>query len=249
MLHYELDAHTHSIASGHAYSSITEMAEAAHQKGLKLLGITEHTKGMPGTCHPIYFANVDVIPRMYKDMKLLIGAETNIIDFDGKVDQDPDMLMHVDYNIASMHGPCLKSGTREQNTQAYIGAMKNPYIQIIGHPDDERFPVDFEALVIAAKKHHVLLELNNNSINPNGFRMNTFENASTMLRYCKQYEVPIIMDSDAHIACDIGRYDFSIDVIRSVDFPEELIVNTSVDRFLSYLKKLPYWEKEDPRCF
>ena len=53
----ELDVHTHTIASGHAFSTLQEMAQAAAGKGLKVLGITEHSPGIPGTCHPIYFRN------------------------------------------------------------------------------------------------------------------------------------------------------------------------------------------------
>ena len=45
----ELDTHTHTLASGHAYSTISEMIDAAAQKGLKLLGITEHAPAMPGS--------------------------------------------------------------------------------------------------------------------------------------------------------------------------------------------------------
>ena len=50
-----LDVHTHTIASGHAYSTLQEMIDSAKTKGLKLLGITEHTNKMPGTCSEIYF--------------------------------------------------------------------------------------------------------------------------------------------------------------------------------------------------
>ena len=39
---FEADLHTHTIASGHAYNTIREMARAAADKGLKALGITEH---------------------------------------------------------------------------------------------------------------------------------------------------------------------------------------------------------------
>ena len=56
----ELDVHTHTIASGHAFSSLQEMARAAADKGLKLLGITEHTPGIPGSCHLIYFRECPV---------------------------------------------------------------------------------------------------------------------------------------------------------------------------------------------
>ena len=59
----QLDVHTHSIASGHAYGTVTEMAKAASEKGLKLLGITEHTEGIPGTCSNFYFTNLGALPR------------------------------------------------------------------------------------------------------------------------------------------------------------------------------------------
>ena len=55
---YVLDVHTHTIASGHAYNTIKEMAQSASEKGLELLGITEHAMKMPGTCHSFYFANL-----------------------------------------------------------------------------------------------------------------------------------------------------------------------------------------------
>ena len=59
---YLLDVHTHTIASGHAYNTIMEMAKAGFDKGLKLLGITEHAPMMPGTCHAMYFHNLKVVP-------------------------------------------------------------------------------------------------------------------------------------------------------------------------------------------
>jgi len=43
-----IDAHTHTVASGHAYSSLQEMAKAAADKGLQVLGITEHGPSVPG---------------------------------------------------------------------------------------------------------------------------------------------------------------------------------------------------------
>ena len=57
-----LDLHTHTVASGHAYCSLREMARAASDKGLELLGITEHAPMMPETCHEFYFNNLKVVP-------------------------------------------------------------------------------------------------------------------------------------------------------------------------------------------
>ena len=67
-----LDLHTHTIASGHAYKTLFEMAQAAAGKGLKLLGITEHSPGIPGTCDPIYFRNQHVVPRQMYGLELLL---------------------------------------------------------------------------------------------------------------------------------------------------------------------------------
>ena len=70
-----LDVHTHTIASGHAFSSLQEMVKSAAEKRLRLLGITEHTPGIPGTCDLIYFRNLHVVPRKMYGVELLLGAE------------------------------------------------------------------------------------------------------------------------------------------------------------------------------
>ena len=79
-MNFELDMHTHTIASGHAYGTITEMAKEAAVRGLKLLGITEHTHHMPGTCNDLYFVNLRVVPREMYGVRLMLGAELNIMD-------------------------------------------------------------------------------------------------------------------------------------------------------------------------
>ena len=68
------DVHTHTLASGHAYGTIREMAQAASEKKLKILGITEHAPGTPGTADPIYFCNLQVIPRTLYGVHLLHGC-------------------------------------------------------------------------------------------------------------------------------------------------------------------------------
>ena len=45
--HSVMDLHTHTVASGHAYCTLREMAKAASDKGLELLGITEHAPKCP----------------------------------------------------------------------------------------------------------------------------------------------------------------------------------------------------------
>ena len=105
----ELDVHTHTIASGHAFSTLQEMAQAAADKGLKVLGITEHSPGVPGTCHPIYFRNLHVVPRRMYGVELLLGAEINILDGKGNLDLDEDYMKMLDIRIAGIHSLCYES--------------------------------------------------------------------------------------------------------------------------------------------
>jgi putative hydrolase len=231
-----LDTHTHTLASGHAYSTMHEMVEAAKNANLELLAITEHGSAMPGSCSEIYFQNLRVVRRQIDGLQLMLGAELNILDYEGNIDMDECVHEGLEIGIASMHPPCIAYGNIEENTNACIGAMKNPYVSIIGHPDDSRYPVDFERLVKAARDNHVLLELNNSSLNPTGFRQNARENDITMLKLCKKYETSIIVNSDAHVADDVGNFQFARELLEFVKFPEELVANTSVNRFKEYLR-------------
>ena len=107
-MNYEFDLHTHTTASGHAYSSIREMAASAAQNGLKLLGITEHAPAMPGTCHEFYFQNYRVFDRNAYDVPILFGAELNILDENGSVDLPLKLVETLDLAIASIHPPCVR---------------------------------------------------------------------------------------------------------------------------------------------
>lgn len=234
-MEFLIDTHTHTLASGHAYSTMNEMIQAAKDKGLKYLGITEHAPKMPGTCHIFYFENLKVVPRQYGDLTLLLGAEANILDTDGTLDLYDELLNRLDIIIASLHNPCYQKGTATENTNAYLGAMKNPKVAIIGHPDDGRIPVDYEVLVREAKKHHVALEVNNSSLSPNSFRPNARENAMTYLSLCKEQGVPIIYGSDAHVCYDVANFSFAKEVTDAVAFPKELIINYNQNLIDEYI--------------
>ena len=234
---YVLDSHTHTLASGHAYNTIYEMVHAAKEKGLELLGITEHSLKMPGTCHEYYFMNMRMLPRTMCGIEVMFGTEANIMDHDGTLDMDQGLLLKMDVVVASMHTPCIKSGTKEQNTRAFVKAMENPAVNIAGHPDDARYPLDYETLVLAAKENHVLLELNNSSLHPLGARQNPLPNDIMMLELCRKYEVPIILNSDAHCAEDVGNHQFTDVLLAELDFPEHLIVNRSVEEYKKYINR------------
>lgn len=232
----ELDVHTHTIASGHAFSTLQEMAQAAAGKGLKLLGITEHSPGIPGSCDPIYFRNLHVVPRQMYGIELLLGAEINILDCNGNIDMDEYYLKMLDLRIAGIHSLCYTHGSAEENTEGLVKVISNQYINIISHPGDGTAKLNFEPLVIAAKEHHTLLEINNSSLKPCRNKPDAKNNNLEILRLSKKYEVPVILGSDAHISFDIATYDYALQLVSETDFPEELIMNTDVKKFKEYLR-------------
>ncbi len=235
MRKYELDVHTHTRESGHAYGTITEMAKAASEKGLKILGITEHTTGIPGTCDEFYFGNMGVVPRNMFGIELMLGAEINILDYKGTLGLNERYFRHLDVRIAGIHNMCYEYGTMAENTQAIINTIKNPVIDIISHPDDGNCPLDYDEVVRAAKEYHVLLEINNNSLRSSS-RKNTFENSVKILELCRKLNIPVLVSSDAHYMTDIANFGNVEKVLDSVEFPDELVINSSADKFRDFIR-------------
>ena len=79
---FTIDTHTHTLVSGHAYNTIDEMAAFAFQKGVTHLAITDHAPKMPGSTGVFYFSNMGIIPRMKNGVKIYMGCEVNIMDYE-----------------------------------------------------------------------------------------------------------------------------------------------------------------------
>ena len=230
-----LDLHTHTVASGHAKNTIYEMAKAAAGKGLALLGITDHGPCSEGVCKGDYFRNLKMSPRKAAGIHLLLGVELNIIDYEGNVDLEEEVLREMDLCVASFHDGVMPHGTARDHTRAMIKAMSSPYVNILGHPDDGRFPLLYEEVIRAAGENRVLIEVNNHSLMPDSFRTHAWENGHRILELCEKYRVPILLSSDAHEACEVGNHTYCMELIEKEKFPEQLIVNSSVSIALSYL--------------
>lgn len=234
---YVVDTHSHTLISGHAYNTLSEMAKSAKDKGLEALAVTEHAPSIPGSCQEIYFLNYKAIDRMAYGVELLMGCELNILDYEGKIDLGRRALARQDIVLASMHDLCYTAGTEAENTRAYCKAMENPYVDIIGHPDDGRFPVDYEELARQAKATDTLLELNNTSLMPKSSRINGHENMRIMLKYCEKYGTMVSLGSDAHFFDRVGRFTEIQEVLDELRFPEELVANTSLEKLKKHLHK------------
>ena len=81
------DLHTHTVASGHAFSTLKENIEEAAAKGLKAMGTSDHYSAMPGSAQPIYFTNFKAIKEKILGVRIFTGMEANIIDLEGKLDE------------------------------------------------------------------------------------------------------------------------------------------------------------------
>lgn len=246
-MRYLLDSHSHTFLSGHAYNTMQEMALKAKEMGLQALAITEHAPTIPGTCDPIYYANFHVIDRFMYGIELLMGIELNIIDYQGNLDLKSSQLGKIDVGIASIHPnvgngekyPAYIPGDIKENTRAFLKAMESPDVDIIGHPDDPRVPVDYEDLVKGAKENHVLLELNASSLDLKNVRGRggAANNMREMLRLCEKYGTHVIVNSDAHCACAVGKFERVDAILQEIQFPEELVVNRDLELYKSFLHR------------
>ncbi|SFC64620.1 phosphatase [Clostridium uliginosum] len=232
---YALDVHTHTLVSGHAYSTLMENAKVASDKGIKVLGTTEHGVNMPNAPHIWYFGNYKVLPREMYGVTMLYGTEANIIDYNGTLDMDDEILKKLDIVIGSIHPEVYKIGNREENTRAFINTIENGQIDIIGHLGNPEIPVDFEAVVKSAIKHDVLIEINNSSFTTS--RIGSNHNCKEIALLCKKYDAKLIINSDAHFCTKIGEFTEAIKMLESIDFPEELIINKEPEELLKRLKK------------
>ena len=131
---------------------------------------------------------------------------------------------------------------REKARHTLYGREEQPmstenvrHINIIGHPDDGRYPLHYPEVVRAAGEKGVLLEVNNSSLTPGCFRQNAPVHCAEMLRRCKQEGVPVVVGSDAHMCTYVGRHQYAEALFKELDFPEELVMNRDSDAFRAFV--------------
>ncbi len=238
-----LDIHTHSIASGHGtHDTVTDLVRAAACSSLKVLGISDHGPATPGAGDSSYFRNLRIAERSRFGISILYGVELNILNGNGDVDLEDDLLRSLDYALISLHSPTFKAGTVSYNTDACINAMNHPSVRFLGHPDDGNFPMDYERLLSAAKEHHVYPEINNASLMPDAYRLNGYQNSLRILSLCKEMKLPVLLSSDSHGKRHVGDMCYIFPLLEEANFPPELIINTDPDFLFQILKKNRYIE-------
>lgn len=230
---FVVDTHCHTIASGHAYSTVMEIAREANNKGLEMIAITDHGPAMQGAPNIWHILNQKVIPETIYGVQVLRGVEANIMDYDGNLDISDEHLAKLDIVIASLHEACIESGGIDNNTNAIIRAMENKNVDIIAHPGNPAFPIDYEKVVKKAKETGTLIEINNSSFVSS--RHGSLDNCIEVAKLCKEHDAMITIGSDSHIAFDVGRFDKAIEVLTSIGMPEHLIMNFSTEKLIKFL--------------
>lgn len=229
------DLHVHTIASAHAYSTLYENICAAKEKGLELIAISDHAPSMPDAPHEWHFVGTDNIPRCYKGIKVLCGAELNIINKKGKIDL-PEWILdkRTDFVIASIHEPTYKEKQGGDHTETWLNIIKNPYIDILGHSGSPNYPYDIDVVVSAAKEADVCIEINNHSFDA---RPQNIERCREIALACKRLGEKIVVNSDAHFMSQVGEVGKAVEMLEEIDFPEELIMNLNAEKFIRYIEK------------
>lgn len=230
------DLHTHTIVSGHAYSTLMENAKYASEIGLEILGVTDHGPNMPGAPYIWYFGNFKVLPRELYGVKMLYGCEANIIDYEGNLDIPFELQKDLDIMIVSMHEPLMEGcKSADLNTATILKAMDNPNVNILGHLGNPKFPIHEEAIVKKAKEKNILIELNNSSFVSS--RLGSDVNCIKIVKLCKELGQKIIVNSDAHFCFSIGSFTVAEKALKDIDMPEELIINTNSEMLIKFLRE------------
>lgn len=229
------DLHTHTVASGHAYSTVYENAREAAAKNLAVIAITDHGPALPGGAHPYHFWNLRVLPETIEGVRVLTGIEANVTNADGELDLDNDALSELDVVLAGLHPLCgYEPGDAAQNTEVMIKAMQNPFVHIIVHPGNPWFPVDAGVIAAASIDNNVLLEMNNSSF------LKSRPGGEVLSREIAQAVFDlggdIILGSDAHLASLVGGFDEALAEVQKIGFTADRIMNTDVAKLMDFLK-------------
>ncbi|MBC8014641.1 MAG: phosphatase [Sporomusaceae bacterium] len=229
------DLHTHTISSGHAYSTVMENVRAAADKGLEMIAITDHGPAMPGAPHLYHFGNLRVLPNKLFGVQILKGVEANVINRAGGLDLPEDRLAGLDIILAGAHHICSPQGSLAENTEMLINTIKNPWVDGIVHPGNPEYLIDAQAIVQAAVEYDVAIEINNSSLKLS--RAGSRPYCEKILCLAKQYGAKIILGTDSHFALAVGEFSQAIALLEQYDISPHAVLNTSIMSIKNHLER------------
>jgi len=229
------DLHTHSTWSD-GLATIDQMADAARERGLKYLAITEHSKratianGLTAERLLQEWEEIDRLNKRLRGFTVLKGVEVDILEAGG-LDLPDDVLAQADWVVASLHYG--QNQSRERITGRIIGALENPHVSAIGHPTGRlinrrsAYDVDLDAVLRAARDHGKMMELN---AHPSRLDLDDVACAAA-----KNYGIPIVIATDAHNVTGLDAMRFGVLQARRGGLTKEDVANT---RTWPQMKKL-----------
>jgi DNA polymerase (family 10) len=218
--------HCHTNWSDGA-ATLEEMVHAAKKLGLKYLGLGDHSQSLtvangltPARVREQHAA-IDALSRQVKGIKLFKGIECDILA-DGNLDYDDDVLASFDYVVASVHSHFNQP--QDEMTSRMCRALRHPSVTMLGHPTGrlllrrEGYPVDLEAVLQEAAKHHKMIEIN---AHPMRLDLDWVH-----CKRAKALGVKLVINPDAHSTADLAYYRYGVDVARRGWLEKKDVFNT-----------------------
>lgn len=226
------DLHVHTSACTHAFSTMEEMVKSASDMGLFAIAITDHYGTMTGCPKREYFESILTYPMYMNGVRVLKGVEANIITPNGDLDCDNTLLSKLEWVIASIH-EIYVDGRNDNGdyTDLWLNVAHNPNVNVIGHSGSPDFKYDYEKVIPEFAKNNKLVEINAGSFRS---RQHYIPNCVTIAKICKKYNVQIVVNSDSHYYADVKRLNLALEMLKEIDFPEKLIVNSSIENVKRY---------------
>ena len=234
-MQFVADLHVHTVASGHAYSTVAEIARVAADKELALIALTDHGPAMPGGPHAYHFSNQTAIPNVLFGVRVLKGIEANVMDRRGRLDLDEFRLSKLDIVAIGLHTVCSPYGNKKENTTMMVEAMQNPFVDIVVHPGNPEYLVDEETIVKAAVQYNVALEVNNSSLTVS--RKGSLPHCDQIVSLAKAYGAKLIVGSDSHYCETVGEFSVAAALLDKHGILPEQVLNTSLEKILAHLNR------------
>lgn len=233
-MNFEVDSHTHTYASGHAYSTLMENAQQAQNCSLKMFCTTDHSQSMPGAPYYWFFLNQRILPRFIHDVAIIRGVETNIVNVQGDVDIPLVVDKELDWVIASFHEAIFPPANKATHTQALINVIKSGRVDALGHLGNPNYDFDFKAVIECAKEYNVAIEINNSSLKGTS-RAGSNERCYEIAEIARDIGAYITTGTDAHFCTEIGNLELVSKLLGSVKMPSNQIITHTCKQFLDFL--------------
>ena len=234
-MNFVADLHIHTLSSGHAYSTVMEIASVAAAKDLALIALTDHGPSMPGAPHPYHFGNLAAIPDKLFGVRVLKGVEANVVDRNGTLDLDEHRLSKLDIVLAGLHTLCAPYGSVAENTKMMVSAIINPWVDVIVHPGNPEYPIDEEEVVKAAAGYGVALEVNNSSLTVS--REGSKPHCDNIACLAKQYGAKLLLGTDSHFALAVGDFTQAAELLKRNNLLPQDVLNSSLDLIKQHLMR------------